>query len=159
MASVYRPPHVKKTEKGAKLLTQPKYESVSEFPSLSSQGYEPHHQKPTMNYKGFLDETERKKQEDLKRLSLDPETTNKILRENGWEIYKLAQRNEIIERFTNYIHRDSSLEKNLSQTQQRSTQQSEKGRVYDSTIYEESEDENDLTNDDLESEETEDMVN
>jgi hypothetical protein len=156
MAGVYRPPHAKKTEKGPKIIIQPKYDSVMEFPSLSAHTYEAQSQKPTMNYKGFLDETERKNQENLKRLSLDPETTNKILRKNGWEIYSLAPHDEIIRRFSDYIHSDGEP---VSRSQEGLTQQSEKGRVYDSTIYEETENELDLVDSDLGSLDGEDDVN
>lgn len=95
-----------------------------------------------MNYRGFLDETERKNQENLKRLSLDPETTNKILRKSGWEIYRLTPSSLVIKRFVDYINSDqpSNDSSSIHLLQQRALQESEKRRIHDSTIYEDSED-------------------
>lgn len=95
-----------------------------------------------MNYRGFLDETERRNQENLKRLSLDPETTNKILRKSGWEIYRLTPSSVVIKRFVDYINGDHSLNDSpsIQVVQQHALQESEKRRIHDSTIYEETQD-------------------
>jgi hypothetical protein len=168
MSSVYKPPHaIKSKDSKEKVIIQPKYESMTEFPSLASpssspspcspsspsyrqnQGYEEPTVKPTMNYRGFLDETERKNQENLKRLSLDPETTNKILRKSGWEIFKLTPSSVVIKRFAEYINSNEPNQSpnqlpNHSHTtymlQQQALQESEKRRIHESTIHEESED-------------------
>lgn len=179
MSSVYRPPHANKSkDPKEKVIIQPKYESMTEFPSLSSspslpsfpslpslpsssspstplsplspssptytqkQAYEEPTVKPTMNYRGFLDETERRNQENLKRLSLDPETTNKILRKSGWEIYRLTPSSVVIKRFVDYINGDHSLNDppSIQVVQQHALQESEKRRIHDSTIYEETQD-------------------